>query len=156
MALLLRRSVKEIQVTRGTSVMDAIRPRDPGLPAVGNDPAAGQLWSKPGISYSSTLPRTATSRTLGTTSPFGEIRISSTASAAEQALARVHELVHQFLTPRFGVLRTFRVQVAISGYTRVALLRYLEEALAQTVALVRVQGISFVLEGIKFPFAMVT
>jgi hypothetical protein len=149
MALLLRRSVKEIQVTRGTSVMDAIRPRDPGLPAVGADPAAGKLWSKPGITYDPTLKPGE-----GSTSPFGEIRLATTGSVSEQNLALYHELVHQFLTPRFGVLRTFRVQLGMSGYLRSALLRYLEEAIAETVAQLRVNGgVSALLTGVKFPVA---
>ena len=146
MAILLRRSVKQIQATRGANVVDAMRPRQPGLPRVGKDPQAGRLWSRPGIKSDPTLPPGR-----GSTSPFGEVRLSSAGPASEQALVRAHELVHQFLTPRFGILRTFRVGVRMAGYTRSALLLYLEEALAETVAQLRVNGTSGILEGIKFP-----
>ena len=148
MAVLLRRSVKQIQVTRGANVLDAMRPRSPGLPRVGPDPEAGRLWSKPGIASDPSLPAGE-----GSTSPFGEVRLSPAGSATEQALVRAHELVHRFLTPRFGVLRTFRVQLRMSGYLRSAFLQYLEEAIAETVAQLRVNGFNGLLDGVKFPVA---
>jgi len=148
MALLLRRSVKEIQATRGASVADAMRPRDPGLPRVGPDPQAGRMWSRPGITSDPTLPAGE-----GSTSPFGEVRLSPHGTVTEQALVRAHELVHQFLTPRFGILRTFRVRLGMAGYLRSAFLQYLEEAIAETVAQLRVNGFSGLLEGVKFPVA---
>lgn len=147
-ALLLRRSVKQIQATRGVNVSDAIKPRKPGLPSVGSDPAKGKLWSKPGIKSDPSLPAGH-----GSTSPFGEVRLSPLGSMTEQALVRAHELVHRFLTPRFGILRTFRVRLRMSGYLRSMFLKYLEEALAETVAQLRVNGFAGVLTGIKFPVA---
>ncbi len=148
MAILLRRSVKQIQAARGANVLDAMRPRSPGLPRVGADPEAGRIWSKPGIKSDPSLPAGE-----GSTSPFGEVRLSSAGSTTEQALARAHELVHRVLTPRFGVLRTFRVQLRMSGYLRSAFLQYLEEAIAETVAQLRVNGAGGLLEGVKFPVA---
>jgi len=146
MAVLLRRSVKEIQVTRGASVVDAMRPREPGLPRVGADPEPGRMWSSPGIRNDPSL-----GPGEGSTSPFGEVRLSPAGTATQQALARAHELVHRFLTPRFGPLRSFRVRLGMAGYLRSALLQYLEEALAETIAQLRVNGV--VLEGLKFPVA---
>lgn len=146
MALLLRRSVKEIQLARGATVTEAMRPRSPGLPRVSPDPESGRVWSKPGIKSDPGL-----SAGEGSTSPFGEVRLSTAGSATEQALVRAHELVHQFLTPRFGVLRTFRVRLGMSAYLRSVLLKYLEEAIAETVAQLRVNGLSDVLRGVKFP-----
>jgi len=148
MALLLRSSVKEIQATRGANVVDAMRPRSPGLPRVGADPEAGRLWSKPGIKSDPSLPAGE-----GSTSPFGEVRLSPAGSTTEQALVRAHELVHRFLTPRLGVLRSFRVRLSMAGYTRSMLLQYLEEAIAETVAQLRVNGAGALLEGLKFPVA---
>jgi hypothetical protein len=147
MAVLLRRSIKQIQATRGANVLDAMRPRNPiGLPKVGVDPEAGKLWSKPGLRSDPAL-----APGEGSTSPFGEVKLSSAGTATEQALVRAHELVHRFLTPRFGPLRTFRVRLGMAGYLRSALLKYLEEALAETVAQIRVGG--SVLEGLRFPVA---
>jgi len=146
MALLLRRTAKQVETARGPSVIAAMRPREPGLVEVGPDPHAGQIWSRPGITMDPTLPPGA-----GTTSPFGEVRLSPHGTADEQALARFHEMVHRFLTPRFGILRTFRVRLAMSGYLRSALLQYLEEAMAETYAQLRVFGFSGLLTGVRFP-----
>lgn len=148
MALLLRKSVKEIQVSRGANVLDAARPRSPGLPRVEADPATGRFWSKPGIASDPTLPAGE-----GSTSAFGEVKLSPYGSTTEQALVRAHELVHRFLTPRLSVLRTFRVQLRMSGYLRSTLLQYLEEALAETIAQLRVNGFDGLLTGLKFPVA---
>ncbi len=51
MALLLRRTAKGIEVSRGGGVvrpswLKVATPRQPGLPNVGPDPNAGQLWSR--------------------------------------------------------------------------------------------------------------
>jgi hypothetical protein len=146
MALLLRKSVKEITAARGATVAEAITPKNPGLPKVGPDPEAGRMWSKPGISSDPSL-----SAGEGTTSAFGEVRLSPKGTATEQALVRAHEMVHRFLAPRLGILRTFRAQVGMSGYVRSAFLQYLEEAIAETVAQLRVNGLSGALEGVKFP-----
>jgi hypothetical protein len=148
MALLLRRSVKQIQATRGANVLEAMKPRNPGLPRVGPDPESGRVWSKPGIKSDPSLVPGE-----GSTSPFGEVRLSNVGTATEQALTRAHELVHRFLTPRFALLRSFRVRLGMSAYLRSALLQYLEEAIAETVAQLRVNGFSGLLEGIKFPVA---
>jgi hypothetical protein len=148
MAVLLRRSVKSVQAARGPKVMDALRPKKPGLPPVTKDPQAGRIWSRPGIKSDPKLPAGE-----GSTSAFGEVRLSPWGSVSQQALVRAHELVHQFLTPRLGVLRTFRVRLSMAGYKRSALLLYLEEALAETVAQLRVNGFAGVLTGIRFPVA---
>ncbi len=148
MALLLRQSVRQVVTTRGANVGQAMRPREPGLPEVGPDPEPGRIWSKPAVVADATEPAGA-----GSTSPFGEVRLSPHGTASDQALVRAHELVHRFLTPRFGLLRRFRVQVGMSGYMRSALLRYLEEALAETVAQLRVNGTAGVLTGLRFPVA---
>jgi len=148
MALLLRRSVKQISAARGPNVMQAMRPRNPGLRPVAVDPEAGKLWSRPAIRID---PAKAAGQ--GSTSAFGEVRLSPLGTMADQALVRAHELVHRFLTPRFGILRTFRVRLRMSGYVRSALLRYLEEALAETIAQLRVTGFTGLVTGIRFPVA---
>jgi hypothetical protein len=149
MAILLRRSVKEIQVSRGPNVSDALRLKNKaGLPPVGNDPAKGRIWSKPSISNDPALPAGE-----GSTSPWGEVKLSPNGTTTEQALVRAHELVHRFLTPRLGILRQFRVQLGMAGYLRSMLLQYLEEALAETVAQLRVNGFQGLITGLKFPVA---
>jgi hypothetical protein len=59
--------------------------------------------------------------------------------------------VHQFLAPKLYVLREYRVSNRASSYMRSSLWRYIEEALAETVAQVGVHGIRQFFTGIKFP-----
>jgi hypothetical protein len=148
MAILLRRSATQIQATRGANILDAARPRNPGLKSVPPDSQAGVTWRKPNITGDPTLPPRA-----GETNAFGDVRYSTAGSATDQQLARLHELVHSFFSPRFGPFRTFRARLAMSAYARSALMRYLEEALAEGFAQVRVNGLSQVMTGIRFPVA---
>ena len=71
---------------------------------------------------------------IGRTWWFGDAEYSTAGSATEQQLARIHELVHAFLRPRFRFLRRFRARLNASAYTRSAILKYLEEGLAETIA----------------------
>ncbi len=89
----------------------------------------------------------------GFTDKFGNITYSSAGSATDQALARFHELVHSFLSPRLSFLREMRADFGMWGYQKSAFLKYLEEALAETYAQVRVTGMGKVLTGIRFPIA---
>jgi hypothetical protein len=147
MALLLRRSVKEIQATRGPNVSDALVRKNPvGLPKAGADPESGRIWSKPGIISDPTLPAGE-----GSTSAWGEVRLSPNGTTTDQALVRAHELVHRFLTPRFGILRQFRVELSMAGYLRSMLLQYIEEMLAETIAQLKVNGFDGLIDGLKFP-----
>jgi hypothetical protein len=72
-------------------------------------------------------------------------------SLTEQRLTLFHEWVHRVLTPRFGPMRQLRVQLRANAYWRSALLRYVEEAMAESYAQLRVQGLQQALVGIRFP-----
>jgi len=87
----------------------------------------------------------------GYTDIFGNMTISSAGSATDQSLARYHEQVHSFLSPRLNFLRNFRANLGMSAYKRSALLRYLEEALAETYSQLRVYGMRNLVTGIRFP-----
>ncbi|HET6280671.1 MAG TPA: hypothetical protein VFH73_06895 [Polyangia bacterium] len=87
----------------------------------------------------------------GTTDQFGNITVEIRQSAAMIRQTLLHERVHAFLTPRLYFMRRIRIKVAMEGYNRSYLLRYLEEALAETYALVRTEGMGSVVEGLKFP-----
>lgn len=109
----------------------------------------------------------------GSTDKFGNIKISSGGSAADQALALTHEGVHSalspkqvdawqlalrtnqkiaaFLEPKLKALQTFRANLGMTAYTKSSLLKYLEEAMAETYAQLKVNGISGLPEGIEFP-----
>lgn len=83
----------------------------------------------------------------------GDIEYSLAGTLQDQQLARAHELVHQFLTPKLNLLRGLRGFARAQGYNRSYLLRYLEEALCETIAQLRVKGINTAnfLEGVRFP-----
>ena len=82
---------------------------------------------------------------------FGDANYSTAGSAEAQDLARIHEMVHSFLRPRLKYLRQFRARLNASAYTRSAILRYLEEGLAETIAQLNVRGVSGLITGIRFP-----
>src|SRR5204862_1949936 len=65
----------------------------------------------------------------------------------------LHEKVHSFLSPKLSFLRDFRADLAIAAYQRSQVLRYIEEALAETVAQFQVNGIGGIIEGLRFPIA---
>lgn len=122
----------------------------------------GRLPRTPGLFYKPKL--TFTSKKLageGRTNAAGDIqlgrdRMGNTASkAAEQLrLAANHEKVHQFLTPKLQIFREMRVYMKQSGYQKSYILRYLEEALAETYSQCRMYGLGkeYILNGLKFPF----
>jgi hypothetical protein len=87
----------------------------------------------------------------GSTSYYGDIRISSQGSATDRALVLLHEKVHQFLAPKLGFLREYRASTLAKSYTRSSLWRYIEEAVAETVAQVGVLGFNKFFVGVRFP-----
>jgi hypothetical protein len=87
----------------------------------------------------------------GTTNPYGVIRIARNQSMTDQRTALFHELVHRYLSPRTGPLRKLRAEIGITAYTRSALLKYLEEALAQGYGMLRVYGLAQAVEAYRFP-----
>jgi hypothetical protein len=109
-------------------------------------PRGPGLFYKPTVTYKPLSPNLG-----GYTTEYGDIVINSLKPAWEQAQALLHERIHQILTPKLYFLRDVRVTMTMEGYNRSYLLRYLEEALAQTYALVKSRGPGSALEGIRFP-----
>jgi hypothetical protein len=89
----------------------------------------------------------------GRTDKFGDVVYSTSGSATDVELVKYHELVHSFLSPRLDVLRTFRANLRMSAYQNSHLLRYIEEALAETYAQLRVNGLRGLPDGLIFPVA---
>jgi len=98
----------------------------------------------------------------GATNIAGDIRVErnyypsimSAAQAKEEMLVTLyHEQVHQFIAPKFYLFRELRAFMRQSGYLRSYLLRYLEEALAETIGQMRARGMSteYLIQGLKFP-----
>jgi hypothetical protein len=138
-ALLLRSSGKAV---RGRAVPRGARP----MPNVGAPPAAG---IRPKITRPFRLPGGA----LGETDWWGNIAVTRNQTLNQQKLTLYHEWVHRVLSPRVAPLRQIRAQLRASGYMRSALLRYIEEALAESYAQLRVNGLSSLLVGMRFPLA---
>jgi hypothetical protein len=90
---------------------------------------------------------------LGVTDAYGSIVISRDQSLSEQRITLYHELVHRYFSPRTGPLRKLRAEISTAGYQRSALLKYLEEALAEGYAQMRVNGLAAGLRAYKFPLA---
>lgn len=87
----------------------------------------------------------------GVTWPWGDIVISRLGTRSDRRLAALHESVHRMLTPKVNMLRTFRVSGRFTSYTRSPLSLYLEEAMAEVVAQVGVNGIRGAFSGMSFP-----
>ena len=89
--------------------------------------------------------------TLGITDEYGSIVVSRDQSLSQQRITLYHELVHRFFSPRTGPLRKLRAEINIGGYIKSALLRYLEEALAEGYAQMRASGLAAGLKAYRFP-----
>jgi hypothetical protein len=112
----------------------------------GTGPRGPGVRYKPKVTQDPTLPAGH-----GSTSAWGDIRVSTQGSATDRALVLLHEQVHQFLTPKLYFLRNYRVSNMSQSYVRSSLWRYIEEALAETIAQVGVNGFKNFFQGIKFP-----
>ena len=87
----------------------------------------------------------------GLTFKYGDIEYSSAGTQTQQQLALYHEMVHSFLSPKLRAFRTLRANLGMFGYRKSEFLRYLEEALAESYAQLRVHGIKGLPVGIRFP-----
>ncbi len=135
-ALLLRAPARAA-IARG-------RPQIYAMPDVGPPPPPGNQLR---LDRPAVLPGGA----LGGTDAYGAIEISRNQSLTEQRITLFHELVHRYFSPRTGPLRELRAQVSYNAYTRSALLQYLEEALAEGYAQLRVNGLADALAAYRFP-----
>ncbi len=141
-ALLLRKNIRSVR-TRGGPMI-----RTPGLIDAGPPPASGgRLFYRPTVTRPTRLPGGA----RGETDWYGNIAVSRAQTLTEQQFALYHEWVHSILSPRLIVLQRLRASVNASAYARSALLRYLEEALAQSYAHLRAHGIAHTWKGVTFP-----
>ena len=98
----------------------------------------------------------------GMTQPYGQITIfrpdlrhlseeAAEAARLETRMAAYHEAVHRRLTPKLNFLWRFRVQARVNSYYRSSFSQYLEEAVAETVAQVGVNGFKAAFRGVTFP-----
>ena len=105
-----------------------------------------RLFNKPKMTGDPTLPAGT-----GGTDKFGNMEYSTQGTPQQQNLVKFHESVHSALSPKFRILQNFRADLAMTAYQRSQFLRYLEEALSETYAQLKVNGVKGVPDGIKFP-----
>ncbi len=109
-------------------------------------PVSQGMRYKPTITRDPTLPAGS-----GWTTKWGDIVVSTRGTETDRALVLIHERVHQFLTPRLLIFRNYRVNNTSSSYLQSSLWRYIEEALAETIAQVGATGFQNLFRGIRFP-----
>jgi hypothetical protein len=142
-AVLLRRNLRDVRLRPPKQ-----RPPARGLLKVEPPPAVGPgSFYRPKISRPQALPSGA----LGETSFYGDIYVIRTQSLAEQRLTLFHERVHSFFSPKCKFFLHLRARLKASAYWRSALLRYLEEALAEGYAQFKVRGLADALKAVSFP-----
>lgn len=129
---------------QGRAVMARGRPQIYPRPHVGLPPPAGNQLRV-------SRPAQIAGGSLGETTAYGAISIARNQSLSEQRVTLFHELVHRHFSPRIGPFRKLRAEINMSAYSRSALLRYLEEALAEGYGQLRVHGLANALGAIKFP-----
>jgi hypothetical protein len=154
----LRQDVEDFRSETGRGGPTEPEPEDPtpaGNPEPGGDPggdAGGEdlkrMFHKP-----RTTGDPGMGPGEGATDKYGNVRYSTAGTQAEQDLALYHEQVHSFLSPKLKVLREFRADLRMAAYHKSEIMRYLEEAIAETVAQFKVNGIGAAFEGLKFPIA---
>jgi len=110
-------------------------------------PAPEQSTQSLTVARPSTLP----GGILGRTGPYGAIEVARNQSITEQRITLMHELAHRYFSPRTGPMRKLRAEARLSLYSRSALLRYLEEALAEGYGQFKVHGLSHALRAYRFP-----
>ena len=89
----------------------------------------------------------------GSTNKYGDIIYSTRGAATDQALVLYHEQVHSFLSPKLKLFRELRADLGMTAYQKSYFLKYLEEALAESYAQMRVNGLKGLPAGIRFPIA---
>lgn len=135
-AVLLRGQARNV-IARG-------RPQIQPRIAVGDPPV-------PGNQLRVTRPATLSNGALGVTDEYGTIEISRAQPLSEQRLTLLLELVHRYFSPRTGPFRKIRAELNISAYTRSAIMKYLEEGMAEGYAQLRVNGLAAALRAYRFP-----
>jgi len=82
---------------------------------------------------------------LGATDKFGNITIKPGLSGKDLIETVRHEGVHRFFSPKSGPLMELRANIGMEAYGRSNLVRYAEEAIAETI------GSGSLTKGLTFP-----
>lgn len=151
MALLLKKAPKAFREPRnqmGSKLSTTLTMETIGVPPE----TPGSIFYKPKTTIvDSPFPA---GKSGGVTNQWGDVTVMVSKVTNEAAAALIHEKVHRFFTAKlqmFPKLRQFRAVLKTNSYLKSYILRYLEEALAETIAQVRVNGWENLIVGLKFP-----
>lgn len=157
-------TIVQAVLMRGQAKVAIARGRPQFLPPVGKAPPMPPAGNQLRVAR----PWFLGEKVLGDTDRYGSIRVAragprevdpetgrlgarSARPVTQQRAALYHELVHRYFSPRTGPLRHLRAQASITGYQRSALLRYLEEALAQGYGQLKENGFVSAKNAYRFP-----
>jgi hypothetical protein len=142
-AIFLRRSLRDVRARVPTPKKGV------GLLEVNPPPPMkqGQLFYRPKVSRPATLP----GGWSGACDFYGDVYVSRAQTITEQKIALFHESVHSFFSPKCRYFLQLRARLKATAYWRSALLRYLEEALAEGFGQFKVRGLLPALQAVTFP-----
>lgn len=117
--------------------------------ALSKAPSLGKFFYSPGVLFVDDL-----GSAYGGANRYGDIVIQRGMPEEITLSTYNHEQIHSFLSPKFTLGREWRAQQAESLYETRPLLRYTEEALAETYAQIRTYGVSVdaFRNGLSFPY----
>jgi hypothetical protein len=155
MALLLKKAPKVLREPRNQMGPNLAKPYT--MKTIGEPPITSGKWFYEPKFNSMVNKYNPFGASGGVTNQWGDISLIVSKVASDAQRTKIHELVHRFFVPKLQLFPKLRQGMAVlkgNSYLKSYILRYLEEALAETVAQMRVFGINWqnFLVGIKFPF----
>jgi len=145
MAMLMKKPTQDVLVRGMPKVQPRVVNSTGAKVDIGPPPPAG---SRPTTTYKK-FP--ANSTTAGYADAYGNIVINTRLPLNEQKITLLHELVHRFFSPRISLFRKIRAELKMSAYQKSALLRYVEEVLAEGYAQLRMNGLLSAVGSVRFP-----
>lgn len=123
----------------------SLRNRVPWI--AGPRPPGRGLFYKPTTTADPSLPP----HIAGETTPYGDIRYNPNMPRAVIEASLKREGVHRFFSPRLRLFQELRADLGMQMYRKTILLKYLEEAAAETKAELWRNGLGGLMNGLTFP-----
>lgn len=144
-AVLLKTSVKNVSTRIKTNMANGGTPFkiQPRINA-GTPPA-------PGVKPTTTAVDWIPGGRRGICDAWGNIKILRDQPVSKLKETLYHELVHRWFVPKLGHFKQIRADIAQSGYQKSALLKAIEEASAEGISQLRINGLMAGLKALRFP-----